>query len=238
MKRHLKRLAAPRTWRIKRKERKWTVKPSPGPHKAEKSIPLLLVIRDFLGHARTSREAKKIIKEGKVLVDKRIRKDHKFPVGLMDIIEIPAVKERWLVLFDSKGKIKLNKLTLKGAKYKLCRIMNKSLVKGGKVQLNLHDGRNILVDPKEDGYKTKDTILLDLKKNRIAGHLPFKEGNKALITGGKHISRVAEIKEYKVRRGPEPNKVVLEDDNGVFETIEDYVFVVGDDKLPVKEVAK
>ncbi len=238
MKRHLKRLAAPKAWRLPRKERKWTVKTSPGPHRTDKSLPLLLVVRDFLGHGKTSREAKRIIKEGKILVDKRVRKDHKFPVGLMDIVEIPDVKERWLVLFDSKGKIKLNKLTIKGAKHKLCRIMDKTMVRGGKIQLNLHDGRNILVDPEKDGYKTKDTILLDLKKNKIVGHLPFKEGSKALITGGKHISRVAEIKEYRVKRGSESNIVVLEDDDGVFETIEDYVFVVGDDKLAVREVAK
>jgi small subunit ribosomal protein S4e len=238
MKRHLKRLAAPKTWRLPRKERKWTVKTAPGPHPTHKSLPLLLVVRDFLGHARTGREAKRIIKEGKILVDKRVRKDHKFPVGLMDIIEIPAVKGRWIVLFDSRGKIRLVKSTIKGAKHKLCRIMDKTMVRGGKIQLNLHDGRNILVGPEEDGYKPKDTILLDLKKNKIVGHLPFKEGNKALITGGKHVSRIAEIKEYKVRRSPEPNRVVLEDEDGVFETIEDYVFVVGDDKLAVREVAK
>lgn len=238
MKRHLKRLAAPRAWRIPRKEKKWTVKPSPGPHRAEKSIPLLLVVRDLLGHARTSREAKKIIKEGKVLVDKKVRKDHKFPVGLMDVVEIPGVRERWLVLFDKQGRIKLNKLTVKRAKTKLCKLLNKTLVRGGKVQLNLHDGRNILIDPAEDVYKTKDTLLLDLKKKRIVGHIPFKEGSKALITGGKHISRIAEIKEYRVKRGSEANIVVLKDGEGEFETIEDYVFVVGEKKLVLPEVAK
>jgi small subunit ribosomal protein S4e len=238
MKRHLKRLAAPRAWRIPRKEKKWTVKPSPGPHRADKSIPLLLVVRDLLGHARTSREAKKIIKEGKILVDKKVRKDHKFPVGLMDILEIPGVKERWLVLFDRRGKIKLNKLAIKRTKHKLCKLVNKTVVKGGKVQLNLHDGRNILIDPTEDVYKTKDTLLVDLKKRRIAGYIPFKEGSKALITGGKHISRIAEVKEYKVKRGPEANIVVLKDGEEEFETVEDYVFVVGEEKLAVPEVAK
>jgi small subunit ribosomal protein S4e len=238
MKRHLKRLAAPKAWKLHRKEKKWSVKSSPGPHRTEKSVPLLLIIRDFMGHAKTSREAKRIIKEGKILVDKKVRRDHRFPVGLMDILEIPELKERWLVLFDGKGQIKLNKLTIKGAKHKLCRIMDKTMVKGGKIQLNLHDGRNILVDQEGDGYKTKDTILIDLKKNKIAGHIPFKEGSKALVTGGRHVSRVAEIKEYRVRRGPESNVVLLKDDAGVFETIEDYVFVVGEDKPVVREVVK
>jgi small subunit ribosomal protein S4e len=156
----------------------------------------------------------------------------------MDIIEIPGVKERWLVLFDRQGKIKLNKLTIKRAKSKLCKIVNKTMVRGGRIQLNLHDGRNILIDPEEDVYKTKDTLLLDLKKGKIAGYIPFKEGSKALITGGRHISRIAEIKKYKIKRGSEANIVVLKDGEEEFETIEDYVFVVGEEKLAVPEVAK
>lgn len=238
MKRHLKRLAAPRAWRIPRKEKKWTVKTAPGPHRIEKSIPLLLVLRDLLNHARTSREARKIINGGKVMVDKKVREDYKFPVGLMDVLEIPESKERWIVLFDKHGKIKLNKLTIKRAKNKLCKLLNKTIVKGGKVQLNLHDGRNILIDPKDDIYKTKDSLLIDLKKKSIVGHVPFKEGSKALVTGGKHISKIAEIKEFRVNRGPGANTVVLKDGEEEFETIEDYVFVVGEEKLAIPEVAK
>jgi small subunit ribosomal protein S4e len=238
VKRHLKRLAAPKTWRIKRKERKWTVKPSPGPHPKEESMPLLLIIRDLLNLAETSREAKKIIKSGKVLVDKRVRKDYKFPVGLMDILEIPEIKGRWIVLFDSNGKIKLNKLSLKSSKYKLCRLENKTMVRGGRLQLNFHDGRNLLIDPKDDVYKTKDTLVLDLVKNRIVNHLPFKEGALAYVTGGSHIARIGKIKEYRVKRSSEPNMVVLQDGEEEFETIEDYVFVVGEDKLAVPEVAR
>lgn len=32
VRRHLKRIAAPKTWPIKRKEHKWIVRPTPGPH--------------------------------------------------------------------------------------------------------------------------------------------------------------------------------------------------------------
>ncbi|MEM3973016.1 MAG: S4 domain-containing protein, partial [Ignisphaera sp.] len=88
---HLKRLAAPWFWPILRKEYKWVVKPSPGPHPIDRSLPLLVVIRDVLGLAETAREAKRIIFDGKVYIDGVVRKDYKFPVGVMDTISIPDI---------------------------------------------------------------------------------------------------------------------------------------------------
>jgi small subunit ribosomal protein S4e len=244
MKRHLKRLASPKSWKIKRKVRKWVVKPSPGPHRKDESIPLLLIVRDYFGYAKNSREAKRIINNGKILVDKAVRRDYKFPAGLMDVIEIPEAKERKIVLIDKKGRLTLKKIMKKNTKYKLCKIVNKTVVKGGHIQLNLHDGRNILIrvkdptNPKEDIYKTNDTVVIDLNKKTIVKHLPYKEGNLALITGGTHISKVARIEEIKKIRSPEPNVVVLSEDGSKFQTIEDYIFVIGEKEPFIPEVAK
>ena len=44
------------------------------------------------------------------------------------------------------------------AKWKLHRIENKTIVKGKKVQLNLHDGRNIIVG--KDEYKSGDVLKI------------------------------------------------------------------------------
>jgi small subunit ribosomal protein S4e len=235
---HLKRLAAPKSWRIGRKEKKFVVKPVPGPHKIEESIPLLLVVRDILGYAKTSREAKKIINEGRIVVDKKIRRDLRFPAGLMDIIEIPTTNEGWIVLLDGKGKLTLKNISKNSSRYKLCKIVNKTVVKGGNIQLNLHDGRNFLVEKEKDEYKTKDALLLDLEKNAIKKHLHFKEGSFALITGGKHKSEIGRIEEIKKIRSSMPNIVVLSKDNEKFQTVEDYVFVIGEKKIAIPEVAK
>jgi len=70
--RHMKALAAPSVQRIPRKERPWTVKPSPGPHPSDRSLPLLLVVRDLLKLAESNREARKIIAQGEVKVDGNI----------------------------------------------------------------------------------------------------------------------------------------------------------------------
>jgi len=67
-KRHLRRIAAPKTWPIPRKGTYWIAKPIPGPHKMELSMPLALWIRDYLKLGKTMREVKYILNEGKVLV--------------------------------------------------------------------------------------------------------------------------------------------------------------------------
>lgn len=238
---HLKRLAAPRSWKIERKKRKFVVRPTPGPHGGRESIPLLLVLRDILGYAETAREAKRILNEKRVLVDGKTRKDHRFPVGLMDVIEIPLLKKAWIVLLDRRGRFVLQELPNTKAKSKLYKILDKTVVKGGDIQLNLHDGKNLLVrlkDPKGDKYKTKDTLVLDLNKNQVKEVIPFKKGNLAFVTGGAHRGEVARIEEYRVLRSPQSNTVILSSDGGKFETTEDYVFMVGEKtaKIPIGEL--
>ncbi|MEE8168020.1 MAG: 30S ribosomal protein S4e [Candidatus Hydrothermarchaeales archaeon] len=239
---HLKRLAAPKTWKLKRKEKKFVVRPSSGPHGIRDSIPLLLVLRDMLNYAKTAREARRILNERKVMVDGKVRKDYKFPVGLMDVLEIPALKKAWLVLLDNRGKFILQNLPKSKAKQKLYKILDKSVTKGGNIQLNLHDGRNLLVkvknpsSPTEDTYKTKDTVVVDLYKKNIKEVIPFKKGNLALVTGGTHRGVVAKIEDFKVLRSPQPNIVILSSEGANFETIEDYVFVVGEKKAEIPKV--
>src|SRR5437588_12719479 len=82
--RQLKREPAPGFWPIKRKERTWTPSTRPGPHSREKSLPLVIIIREVLGYARTAKEAIRIISTGKVKIDGIIRKDTRFQVRLKD----------------------------------------------------------------------------------------------------------------------------------------------------------
>ncbi|MCD6448566.1 MAG: 30S ribosomal protein S4e [Thermoplasmata archaeon] len=221
---HLKRLKAPRTWRIERKVAKWTVKPSPGPHPVDRSIPLLLIVRDFLGLADTGKEARKIIAAREILVDGKARRDYKFPCGLMDVISIPKINEHYRVLFDRRGVLQLVKIDEERAKWKLCRIENKTMVRGGKIQLNLHDGRNIIVE--ENSYKTGDVVRISVPEQEILEVIPMEKGTLAMITGGKHTGQIAEIEEVIVTKSPMPNIVKLKG----FSTIKPYVFPIGKDK--------
>lgn len=228
---HLKRLRAPLTWKTERKTKKWAVAPSPGPHPAERSIPLAIVIRDYLKLAGTAREAKKIISSRDVLVDGKARIDHKFPCGLMDIVSFPKIEEHYRVLIDSRGILRLVKITEEEAKWKLSRIENKTVIKKGKMQLNMHDGRNIIVE--EDDYKTGDVLKISIPEQEIIEKIPMKKGYVALIIGGTHAGEISEIEEIMITMSPSPNIVKLKE----FSTIKQYVFSVGKDK-PMIELPK
>ena len=152
MSKHMKRLTIPKSWKIAKKEVKWAVKVSPGKHSKDAAMPLGMVVRDMLGYADSMREARRIIGSRKILVDGRVEIDYKAPVGFMDVISIPETGEHYRMLFDAKGRLTLIQIDAERAKWKLVRINNKTYVRGGKVQLNLHDGRNIVIERDKDVY--------------------------------------------------------------------------------------
>src|SRR5512136_2891005 len=98
MGRHQRRLAAPISWPIERKTHAWVVGANAGSHSMQTGIPLLIVVRDMLKLGTNSREAKKIINEGNILVDGVPRKDYKFMTGLFDIISLPEINQHYCVL--------------------------------------------------------------------------------------------------------------------------------------------
>ena len=98
----------------------------------------------------------------------------------------------------------------KEAQTKVCRINGKNTIKGGKTQLNLHDGRNILVDDATE-YSTGDSLVLSLPSQEIKEHIRFAEGTKCYLTGGAHVGEFAEVSEYIVKRSSMPNEVQFGD---------------------------
>ncbi|MCX6711806.1 MAG: 30S ribosomal protein S4e, partial [Candidatus Woesearchaeota archaeon] len=127
MSKHLSRIAAPKSWPIKRKFRKWITKPSPGPHNLQTSIPLNVLLKEILNYARTTKEVKKSLNN--ILINKVQRNDHKFPIGLFDIIEFPELKEYYTMLYDQKGNLKITKIDKAVSENKIYKITGKKILK-------------------------------------------------------------------------------------------------------------
>jgi small subunit ribosomal protein S4e len=232
----LKRKPAPRFWPIHRKENTWAVKPSPGPHPIENCVPLAIVLRDYLGFAHTRKEAKTIVSQGKTLVDGQVRREDDFPVGLMDVVSLPDAEKHFRVLPSKKGLV-FHPIGKEETAFKLCRIENKTIVKNGHVQVNLHDGSNLQVkiaDPKhpqEDVYKTFDTVKIGLPEKQVLGHLKMKEKDLAIITGGKNIGQSGKIVSIEEAEGKKCRNalVAIEDARGNrYQTIMEFVFAIGE----------
>ena len=227
MSKHLKRLNAPRALELHRKEIKWAIKASPGPHPLEEAIPLGMIVRDYLKLCDTLREAKKIIADGEILVDGVKRKNHKYPCGLMDVLSIPKMKKDYRVLFNQNGKLTLLPINTKDASWKLYRIENKTILKGKRVQLNFHDGSNILLDKNQ--YKTGDVLKISFKDNKISDIYDFSKGTVTMIIGGSHIGQIANIEDLKIVPSSKSNLAKMKGTNE-FSTLQDYVFPIGKNK--------
>jgi small subunit ribosomal protein S4e len=222
VKKHLFSLNAPLNWPIKRKEHKWVTRPNPGPHQLKKSLPLGLLITGLLKYATTSREVKKILKDGVVIINNRVIKDKRFPVGILDNIEIK--NEYFRLIINPENKYQLKKINKEESKLKLCKIINKKILKKGIIQLNLYDGRNILVE--KDQYKTGDTIIIDLEKNKIVSHLKLEKNSLVYLIGGKYAGTMGKVESISERKGLQLAKLILKLDKKNIETLKDYAFVI------------
>ncbi len=222
---HLKRLNAPKVRKGHRKGKRWSLSSSPGPHSARESIPIAVSLRENLQIAQTLKEARKILVQGEVLVDGKIRKDPKHPVGVMDVVEVPKTGNRWRVLYDKKGYLKFYKINEEEPLFKLVKVVGKHPFKGGRSQLSFHDGGTMVGEWDDIGLG--DTIKLSLPEYSLQKHIPCEEGSLAYVVGGTNVGRKGVIKEIIEVEGPSSNRFVIESDGEVFETPEQYVFVVG-----------
>ncbi|MDY6769812.1 MAG: 30S ribosomal protein S4e [Candidatus Nanohaloarchaea archaeon] len=228
---HQKRLSAPRNYPVERKEGAYVVK-ADGPYREDEGVPLVVVLRDVLGYADTMAEATDVLSSEKLLVNGRTRANPRSNVGFMDVLSFPGLDEHYRVLVTADG-FALAPVDGDGAGKKLARVDDKTTLKGGVTQLNLHDGNNIETD---EEVPTDSSVLVTLPDLDIEDHVPLEAGNTAYITGGRHVGETATVEDVTVQPGSQENTVTLEGGDGAFETVESNVYMVGGD-APLLEVA-
>ncbi|MCD6229803.1 MAG: 30S ribosomal protein S4e [Candidatus Diapherotrites archaeon] len=228
---HQKSISAPRSWHIKRKQDFWVKKVTPGPHPKEMAIPISVLMRDILNIANSQKEVKHILSKGNVIVNGKPIKETGFPVGLMDIVEIPELKQVYRIVLDIKGRISPQPIKTSEKKSKLCKITEKTTLKGKKTQLNFHDGRNMVVE--DESFKVNDVVLLEVPKQKIVGHYAFKEGNTGYVVKGKHAGKVATVKLIVPGTQARASLVEMEHEGEMFQTRKANVFIIGDQKSKI-----
>ena len=224
MSKALKRYSMPNDWNFPRKTRTWIIKPLAGPHPIQMGLPLQLVLRDMLKLTATAKETRTVLNEGKVLVDKKARKEPGFPVGLMDVIEVPEIKKHYRLVMGRKG-LCIGSIKPEEASSKLCRIEGKRNIKGNMFQLNVHGGRNILVKDAKD-YKPGDSVLLQIPEQKVLKHIKLAKGADGLIICGRNKGISGRIKEINARKNMlEKGTVIIESKEGDILTPLSYVMV-------------
>ena len=229
----LKRELSPGFWPIRRKEMTWAPSTRPGPHSREKSLPLVIILREILGYAKTAREAIHIINTGKVKVDGIVRRDHRFPIGLMDVLQIEGAGQTFRMLPKPNKGLTPIPIEAKEAGFKLCIITGKKTVEGGKTQLNLHDGRNLILQPRDPRQKTQSDVAiggamqLGLPDQKILGMIPFQPGALGLVFDGRNQGLYGKISSITPGTHARQKTVRIETVTETFDTPAAYVIPVG-----------
>ncbi|MFQ6134637.1 MAG: 30S ribosomal protein S4e [Nitrososphaerales archaeon] len=224
-----KRSKAPSFWTIHRKSHQFTVTTSPGPHGRDDSYPLAVLVRDVLKVVNTYREARNVIRDGKILVDGVVRRTPDFPVGLMDVLEIPILKKVYRMVPVKGSALAPVEIPDSEKNLKLCKVRSKTAVRGGKIQYGFHDGRSILAESETD-LSPSDVCLLEVPSQKILRAVALKKGVLALAVKGRRAGKIGQIKELRPGTFTRPKMADLDIEGVVAELPADMVIAVGDEK--------
>jgi small subunit ribosomal protein S4e len=225
MSNHQKRLSAPNSWPVERKEETFTVKADAGPH-GESGVPLLIVLRDVLGYVDSRKEARYALDHGSVRVNGEVGVDEGRPVGMFDILAFTEREEYYRVFPSEGGRLSLTPIDEEAASSRLGKVVGKRQVSGGEFQYSLHDGTTLRTD--EVAYDANDSLVIDNETKEVVAHFPYEEGALVTAVDGAHAGEIGEIAETRVTPGSGENGVAVDQDgdDAGFETVEEYVVVI------------
>jgi small subunit ribosomal protein S4e len=231
----MKRVNAPKTWYLGKLRGVYATKPSAGPHKTRECIPLTVLLQQRLKYALNRDEARKIVKAGSkakgvgnIVVDGKVRRDPRFPLGSMDVISIAKTNEHFRMLLDVRGRYQPHRIDAKEASFKLCKVTQKLISKNKVPHIVTHDGRTIRF-PHPDICKN-DTIKINLATGAIEQVIKFANNTTVILTGGNNIGRIGTLSSIERHPGTFDIAHVKDVRGNQFSTRISNVFVIGDGK--------
>jgi small subunit ribosomal protein S4e len=217
----------------------YATRPGTGPHKMRQCLPLSVLLRNRLKYALNGQEVLKICKDkdnAHIKVDNKVRRDHRFPCGLMDVVSIAKTGEHFRILLDVKGRFQAVPVDAKEASFKLCKVMRKSLGKNKIPYIVTHDGRTIRY-PNPD-IKVNDCVKLNLETGDLDGVVKSENGASVFISGGNNIGRVGVLQHIEHHPGSYEIAHVKDARGHSFATRLENVFAIGEGKNPVISLPK
>jgi len=226
-KKHLKRIRTPKSWMLDKLTGVYAPRPRTGPHKLRECLPMQLVLRNRLKYALSGTECDKILgdKDNEVKVDNKVRRDKKYPVGLMDVVSIPKTKDNYRMLYDVKGRFALTKIKEKEAGFKLCKVKRRVMGHNKVPYLVTHDARCLRYP--NPAITVFDTVKVNLTTGAVDDIIPLAIGNNVLVTGGANRGRVGIISNRTRLQGAFDMIAVKDASGHSFNTRIDNCFVIG-----------
>ncbi len=191
----VKRAAVPAFWKIPKKQKRFVVRTSPGPHPKDYSYPILVLLRDIIGVVKTRREALTVLNTGKVHIDGRAVRSESFPVGLMDVVDFPEIGKAYR-LVPARGRLTPVEIKQNEKDLKICIVKSKQTSKGSKISYGLHDGRVIFPEAEVD-LKPGDACIVKVPRTEYQSSFRLAKGALALLVRGERSGEVATVEDLK-----------------------------------------
>ena len=167
-------------------------------------------------------------KEAGFKIDNKIRRDSKFPVGVMDVLTVVKTNENYRMLYDVKGRFTLVPIKDAEAKFKLCKVKTKAVGPNKIPYIVTHDARTIRFPHPE--INEGDTIKYDLEKSQVVTWYKNESGKLVYITGGNNIGRVGVLTHIEHHQGSFDIAHIRDANGKTFSTRKGNVFIIGDKK--------
>ena len=222
--RHLKRHSMPTTWPTFRKTATFAVRPNPGSMKQKYVVPVVVMLRDVLHLVHTTKEAKYVVFKKYLKLNGKEVQDIKTPIGMFDVLEIEKLGKKYSFMFDTLGKVKVFEVDDSNVYTK---VINKTLIKGGKVQINTMSGINVLSDLK--GAKkitTNSTLVIDTYSKKIVSTIDLKEKALVYVIDGKYRGKFGEVIDFTHHNGVAPDLVSIKIGSENHITAKEYCFAI------------
>ncbi|KAG9391485.1 Ribosomal protein S4e [Carpediemonas membranifera] len=228
---HMKRINAPKSWMLSKMGGIFAPRPSQGPHAVRESIPLLVILRNRLKYALNQREVTLILKRKLVAVDGKIRADPTFPIGFMDVLSVKKSNDLFRMLFDTKGRFVLHRISEEESKFKLCKVTKIVVGHAGIPHLYTKDARTVRYpDP---AIKVGDTVKIDLETGKIVEFARFELGALAFITGGNNTGRIGVVSHIERHIGTHDIVQLTDAAGNHIATRADNAFIIGTGSKPM-----
>ena len=198
---HLKRNKIGKFWPVERKGTKYLTVSA---HNQNESIPLVVVMRDVLKIVRNKKELQRLINEKSIKINQKEIKETNYPVSLFDTINLLTIKKNYQAILSKNKKMIFEEISEKDAETKIFKVINKKILPGKKIQLNLLQGKNIISKEK---IQTGNSLVLNLKDNVIKKIIPIVKGSNVFVMKGKHMGVKGKIESIEEEGGKEIAKI-------------------------------
>ncbi len=202
---HLKRNKIEKFWPIPRKGTKYLAVAT---HNKNEAIPLVVVMRDVLKLVKNKKELKRLLNEKEIQINHKEIRETNYPVCLFDVINLPEIKKNYRAMLSKSKKMIFEEISEEESKTKVFKVIKKKTLSKKETQLNLMHGKNIISDEK---VKTGDSVILNLKDNKILKVIPMKEGKNVFVIKGKHAGHQGKIQEIMDRGGKSIAKIISDE---------------------------